>query len=133
MVDSESGGTGFGSRCGRYLSLVHTYAVTQTVQIHGIIMTTERITNSHRTKKRTKKNKEIKMTNMSKLTCERSIKPLYTASATQGLSLPQQLIYSGIPHIYSRLIIYSPRVIISTLNIKQPHTTNKPKINIKMY
>ena len=57
----------------RYISFVHTYAATQTVQIRGIIMQTERITDSRRIKKRTKK-KEIKMTNMSKLTCKRSIK-----------------------------------------------------------
>ena len=44
----------------------------QTVQIRGIIMTTERFTDSHRIKKCTKK-KEIKMTNISKLTCKRSI------------------------------------------------------------
>ena len=39
MVDSEPGGTGFESLCGRYIFLVHTYAVTQTFQIRGIIMT----------------------------------------------------------------------------------------------
>ena len=46
------------SRRGRYLSLVHTYAVTQTVQIHRIIMTTERITDSRRIKNVQKINKE---------------------------------------------------------------------------
>ena len=40
---AEPGGTGFESRCDRNLSLVHIYAVTQTVQIRGIIMPTERI------------------------------------------------------------------------------------------
>ena len=71
VVDSvEPGGTGFESRCGRNLSLVHIYAETQTVQIHGIIMSTERI-NDPPIKKRTKK----RMTNMSKVTCKRSIKP----------------------------------------------------------
>ena len=54
MVDSEPGGT-------------------QTVQIRGIKMTAERITVSRRIKN-VQKNKEIKMTNMSKLTCKRSIK-----------------------------------------------------------
>ena len=49
--------TGFESRCGRYLSLVHTYTVTQTVQNLGI-MTTERITDSRRIKKTYKKIKK---------------------------------------------------------------------------
>ena len=45
VVDSaEPGGTGFESRCDLNLSFVHIYAVTQTVQIRGIIMPTERIT-----------------------------------------------------------------------------------------
>ena len=44
VVDSEPGGIGFESRCGRNLSLVHIYAVTKTVQIRGKIMPTERIT-----------------------------------------------------------------------------------------
>ena len=45
VVDSaESGGTGLESRCGRNLFLVHIYAGTQTVQIRGIIMPTELIT-----------------------------------------------------------------------------------------
>ena len=45
VVDSaEPGGTGFESRWDRNLSFVHIYAVTQTVQIRGIIMPTERIT-----------------------------------------------------------------------------------------
>ena len=83
------GGTGLESRCGRYLSLVHTYAVTQTVQMYGIIMTTERITDSHRIKKRTK-NKEIKMTNMSKLTCKRSIKPLIIMTCKNTFPLQYQ-------------------------------------------
>ena len=48
-----------------------TYAVTQTVQIHVIIIATERVTDSRRLKKCTQK-KEIKV---AKLTCERSIKP----------------------------------------------------------
>ena len=30
MIDSEPGGTGFESPCGQYISLVYTYAVTQT-------------------------------------------------------------------------------------------------------
>ena len=83
MVDSETGGNGFESRCGRYLSSVHTYAVTQTVRIRGIIMKTERITDSHRIKN-VQKNKEIKMTNMSKLTCKRSIKPLCIIDVENG-------------------------------------------------
>ena len=48
VIESEPG-TGFASRCGRYLSLVLTYAVNQTVQIRGI-MTTESITDSRRIK-----------------------------------------------------------------------------------
>ena len=39
VVDSEAGGTGFESLCGRHIFLVHTYAVTQTVRTRGIIMT----------------------------------------------------------------------------------------------
>ena len=44
VESAEHGGTGFESRCGRNLSLVHIYAVTQSVQIRSIIMPTERIT-----------------------------------------------------------------------------------------
>ena len=52
----------------------HVYAVTQTVQIRGIIMTSEQhITDSRRTKNVPQK--IIKMTNMSMVTCKRSIKP----------------------------------------------------------
>ena len=40
LTHAEPGGTGFWPLCGRYIFLVHTYAVTQTVQIRGIIMTT---------------------------------------------------------------------------------------------
>ena len=58
LLTQEPGGTGFESRWGRYPSLVHTHVVTQTVQNSGK-MTAERITNSRRIKKRTKKNKEI--------------------------------------------------------------------------
>ena len=57
-----------------------TYDVTQTVQIHGIIIATERITNSRRLKKPTQK-KEIKM---SKLTCERSIKTFKKTNFRHG-------------------------------------------------
>ena len=39
MVDSVPGSNGFESRCGRYVSLVHTYAVTRIVQIRGIMTT----------------------------------------------------------------------------------------------
>ena len=39
VVDTEPGDTGFESRCGRYIFLVHTYAVTQTVQAPGIMRT----------------------------------------------------------------------------------------------
>ena len=84
MVDSEPVGTGFESLCRPYIFLVHhTYAVTQTVQIRGIIMTATdaayifsllRMTDSRRIKK-VPKNKKIK--NMSKLsTCKRSINHL---------------------------------------------------------
>ena len=60
MVDSDPGGTGFDSRCIRYISLVHTHAVTQIVQIRRIKMTTERIIDSRRIKKKYKKNKETR-------------------------------------------------------------------------
>ena len=50
--------------------LVHTYAVPNTVENRGIIMTTERITDSRRMKN-VKKNDQWPI---SKLTCKRSIK-----------------------------------------------------------
>ena len=56
--------------------------MTQTVQIRGIIIATERITDS-RCLKKCKQKKEIKM---SKLTCERSIKPFKKTAAILNLS-----------------------------------------------
>ena len=61
------------------------YAATQTVQICGIIIATERITDSRFLKKRTQK-KRIKM---SKLTCELSIKPLKKTFVMAGNGLLQ--------------------------------------------
>ena len=60
-------------------------AVTQTVQIRGIVIATERIFDSRRLKKRTQK-KQIKM---SKLTCERSKKPLKKTLVLAGNGLLQ--------------------------------------------
>ena len=66
-------------------------AVTQTVQIRGIVIATERIFDSRRLKKRTQK-KQIKM---SKLTCERSKKPLKkTVLAGNGLLQTNEIISS---------------------------------------
>ena len=52
--------TGFESRCGRYISLMLKYAVTQTAKIRGI-MTTKSITDSRRIKKHIKNDQYVKV------------------------------------------------------------------------
>ena len=66
VVGSEPGATGFEFLCGLYISSVCTCAVTQTVQIREIIMTTEGITDSRRIKniKERKKNDQYDKVDM---------------------------------------------------------------------